>query len=185
MHNQRQDLNLGAKLFIDGLRLCAIAINRGDCYPCSLVSEVDQRLRVGAHHLEEMATLLICFSRRKLNLNRPESAQLSADESILIEQIQTIELGQYNPQEVFKTGPLHPKLHNLYCLAAILYLEQVRARALTRPSLALVEETGERLPNHPVCADPQGNSPPSKGKQTNSLRLAYPADRLPALLDFP
>ena len=178
MYDQRQNLSDGARLFVDGLRICFLAMQNGECYPCKLrTSKVNLRLNIGANHLEEMVTLLVCFSLRKLVLNPPETAQISDDESLLLQQVQRIEHGHHNLQELFNGNPLHPKLQNLFRLATNLYLKQIQVEGFTTSSLQLVEESGTAV-NQKVYADPQGNALPSLGKRKPSLKLAYPADRL-------
>ena len=91
MYYQIQNLSDGARLFVDGLRICFLAMQNGECYPCKLrTSKVNLRLNIGSNHLEEMVTLLVCFSLRKLVLNPPETAQISDDESLLLQQVQRI-----------------------------------------------------------------------------------------------
>ena len=183
MYDQRQNLSDGPRLFINGLRICFLAIQNGDCYSCKLrTSKADPRLNIGANHLEEMVTLLVCFSLRKLVLNPPETGQMSIDETLLLKLVQRIEHGHHNLQELFNGNSLHPKLQNLFRLATNLYLEQIQAKGFTTLSLQLVEESGKAV-NQRVYADPQGNALPSLGKRKPSLKLAYPADRRHAIED--
>ena len=183
MYDRRQNLSDGPRLFVNGLRICFLAIQNGDCYSCKLrASKADPRLNIGANHLEEMVTLLVCFSLRKLVLNPPETGQMSIDETHLLKLVQRIEHGHQNLQELFNGNSLHPKLQNLFRLATNLYLEQIRVKGFTTLSLQLVEESGKAV-NQRVYADPQGNALPSLGKRKPSLKLAYPADRRHAIED--
>ena len=179
MNSDIKTFSSGAQLFILGLRNCAIALRNGHCYPCALKrANADPRLILGANHLEEMLTLLTCFSLRNLNLNPPEATQLDLDELMLLRQLQTLELGSGDPCETLHDVPLHPKLHNLYCLAAHLYLNHINAKSLTTVSLHLVKNTRTDTPLNPVFAAPQGTPSPSTSNHLLSLGVAYPADRL-------
>ena len=179
MNYNIQTLSSGAQLFILGLRNCAVALRNGRCYPCALEkANADPRLKLGANHLEEMVTLLTCFGLRKLNLNPPEVTQLDADESMLLRQLQTLEIGFGDPCETLRDVPLHPKLHNLYCLAAHLYLEHIHAKNLTTISLHLVKNASLATAQGPVFAAPQGTLLPLTSKPLRTPGLAYPADRL-------
>jgi hypothetical protein len=179
MNSDIKTLSSGAQLFILGLRNCSIALRNGHCYPCALERvNADPRLILGANHLEEMLTLLTCFSLRNLNLNPPEATQLDPDELMLLRQLQTLELGSGDPCETLQDVPLHPKLHNLYCLAAHLYLNHITAKNLTTVSLHLVKNTRTDTPLNPVFAAPQGTPSPLTSNHLLSLGVAYPADRL-------
>ena len=179
MNSDIKMLSSGAQLFIIGLRNCAIALKNGQCYPCALKRvEADPRLILGANHLEEMLTLLTCFSLRNLNLNPPEATQLDPDELMLLRQLQALERGSGDPCETLRDVPLHPKLHNLYCLAAHLYLEHIHAKNLTTISLHLVKNASLATAQGPVFAAPQGTLLPLTSKPLRTPGLAYPADRL-------
>ena len=179
MNSDIKMLSSGAQLFILGLRNWAIALGNGHCYPCALKrANADPRLILGSNHLEEMLTLLTCFSLRNLNLNPPEATQLDPDELMLLRQLQTLELGSGDPCETLHDVPLHPKLRNLYCLAAHLYLNHINAKSLTTVSLRLVKNTKTDTPLNPVFAAPQGTPSPPTSNHLLPLGVAYPADRL-------
>ena len=179
MNSDINTLSSGAQLFIIGLRNCSIALRNGHCYPCALERvNADPRLILGANHLEEMLTLLTCFSLRNLNLNPPEATQLDPDELMLLRQLQTLELGSGDTCKTLQDVPLHPKLHNLYRMAAHLYLKHINAKNLTTVSLHLVKNTRTDTPLNPVFAAPQGTPSPSTSNHLLSLGVAYPAERL-------